>query len=353
MRKAFGNPASPIALSPPVVSVESRIPERALPRGALGDISEIGFFDGWCSANLVIRESIGKTRKKFMWNGPQVEDEEEEEEEEEENELLRRSILAGKYPVCIPDTHCGVLTSISLPREVEVSLASLGVHVHNAYDKGEGAYNIDEYCMILDKMPEGYESPEAFILDYLRNPNEFAHDESFSFSNPCGIFYDFDTYNKFCLKKAGSKEDVSDTDYVPCVGDWYHIRIPGNNGDVVIVETNFGPKRCSATVATMTDRQWGPMQDHPVSGRRQFGIEQLQDGTYRVYTRGFDRQTTIFMDIQIGNMAQDKSWSSLMRALADEYDGRPERYDQGGWPVWGWVRQIPARVLLASIKEFP
>merc|ERR1712232_1423749 len=156
---------------------------------------------------------------------------------------------------------------------------------------------------------------------------------------------------KFQLKEAGCKTDKSGSEVVPKVGDWYHIKIPGNDGDVMIVDVQMGVQKSSATVQTMTDLQFlGINDDHPVSGRRQFGIEALGDGgsgPYRFYCRGFDRQTTLIMDIQASNVAQHQTFTSLMKAMAKEHGGHAEREEN----KWGWVRQIPAKVLISSVAK--
>jgi len=329
------------------------IPEQARPRGDLGNVVNATTpCRGWCPPMCrlfpVIRESDGLTKRLFSWHGPG---------KLKQNmfdfrcmcsclgyhALLREHMQCGNYPAHLPETHRGVLTSTSCAMPVRNSLRSLGQDVHNAYDTGAGDYNIDEYCMILDSLPAEYPTPQDFLLGYLRSPNRMA--------NASGKHKGFDLLSSFELKEAGCQNNKSYASAVPEAGDWYHIKIPGDNGDVMIVEVELGPKRCSATVQTMTDQEIPCLSDnHPVSGRRQFGIERLEGGSHRFYTRGFDRQTSVLKDFQASNVFQHTAFSSLMAAMAKEHGGRPERVgSKTGLGKWGWVRQIPVKIMISSI----
>jgi len=234
--------------------------------------------------------------------------------------------------------------------------------VHNPYELGEGNYNIDEYSVILDKLPDGM-TEEEFLNSFLKSPNDAAKSSV------------FDLLNVFQAKKAGSNEDWSPLELpelvdqgielpegvptfegphmdldAPSVGDWYHLEIPGNDGDVMIVDKDLDMEddQISATVQTMTDD--GPLfaENHPVSGRRQFGLEKLPDGGYRFYTRGFDRATNSVMEGEHSRMSQDQDWSALMRGMAAQHGGRAEHVDENGNPVWGWHEHYSAEELLKS-----
>lgn len=260
-------------------------------------------------------------------------------------DLLMEQANQGVYPTLIPETH-RELMSTSIPQEARDSLDALGQEVHNPFETGSGNYNLDEYSMVLDELPEGFDSPEQFMAAFLRSPNDMAGHRD----HPWQL--DFDDYNVFNPKAAGSQDAWSGgPDDAPGIGDWYNIEIPGNDGDVMIVDSQNGDGRTSATVQTMTDQEFGPMNDdHPVSGRRQFGMEQLEDGSYRFYTRGFDRQTNLGMDPQVSNMAQHADWSILMQSMAEEYGGQAERTDEDGNPIWGWARQVSGEGLATSME---
>ena len=96
----------------------------------------------------------------------------------------------------------------------------------------------------------------------------------------------------------------------------------------------------------MTDDQLLFADDHPVSGRREFGLEALPSGGYRFYTRGFDRPTNWVMEHPAGRWMQDESWSTLMEGLAEKYGGRSEHVDEYGSPHWGWHEHFSADSLL-------
>lgn len=259
-------------------------------------------------------------------------------------QLLLDQSRQGVFPSLVPETHRALMDT-TIPQAARTSLDALGQEVHNPFETGSGMYNIDEYSMVLDQLPEGFSTPEEFMAAFLRSPNDMAgHQDS------PGI--DFDTFNRFNLNGAGTNAPwQGGPNDAPGVGDWFHIQIPGNNGDVMIVDTQDCADRTSATVQTMTDQEWGPMNDdHPVSGRRQFGMEQLEEGGYRFYTRGFDRQTNLGMDPQVSNMAQHADWSTLMMNMSDRYGGRAERTDEDGNPIWGWARQVSGEGLAASME---
>lgn len=340
-----------------------KIPDVAEPRGDMGDVSPepavLCFYCDFCNLTTSILETSGPHKKSWHWRGPHHVTELGDggvhsavSSDLRVNKLsctdydllLRNHILAGNYPTCIPETHRGVITAIEEPTAVQSSLSRLGQAIHNVYATGTGDYNIDEYSIILERLPWGYSKPIDFLLGYLRNPNKMANSQ-WSASNPIN----FDTLAKFQLKEAGTQANI-DSVRDPEVGDWYHIRIPGNNGDVMIVDVQVASDRCSATVATMTDQEIPGVSDlHPVSGRRQFGVETLTDGSMRFYSRGFDRQSTVLMDLQVSNIAQHQTFSCLMEAMAHQHGGRAERFDDQGDPLWGWCRQVPVGVLLSSV----
>ena len=262
-------------------------------------------------------------------------------------QLLLDQSRQGVYPTLVPETH-RELMGTTVPQAARDSLDALGQEVHNPFETGSGMYNMDEYSMMMDHLPPGYDTPEEFMASFLRSPNDMAgHQDS------PGV--DFDTYNQFTPRQAGSTADgATGPNGVPGVGDWYHIGIPGNNGDVMIVDEDLDSSdgRTSATVQTMTDQESGPMNDdHPVSGRRQFGMEHMEDGRYRFYTRGFDRQTSLGMDPQVSNIAQHNDWSTLMGDMAGRYGGQAERTDADGRPIWGWARQVGGEGLATSMQQ--
>jgi len=336
-------------------SSDCDIPAVAQPRGDLGLVTDSTTpCGGWCPPLFrrrpVIRETEGNVSRHFSWHGPS--------RSSGSSDfrcwlsclsyhaLLRDEAARGNYPTCVPATHRDLM-GVDLPIAARESLQALGQDVHNAFNVGAGGYNIDEYCMILDELPSKYTSPAAFLLDYLRSPNEMASSQ-FKLTAPQKYL---DAFSKFQLKAAGTHENITDPSATPKVGDWYHIFIPANNGDVVIIDVHIGEERSSATVQTMTDQEIpGVSDNHPVSGRRQFGIERLAGGAYRFYTRGFDRQTTRLMDLQVSNVAQHQTFRNLMSAMAKNHGGRPERHENSGRKIWGWVRQVPAKVMVSSIS---
>jgi len=347
-----------------IIAKESRVDPKTIPlvtepRGQIGIVSEMKGCQCSFGRYVVIRETIGGKSRKMMWKGPdahaetlgadlrKVANTEKARQKKAYHDLLKQQIEFGAVSACIPEAHSGVIVRIDIPEAATESLKALQQGVHNAYQEGCGEYNIDEYSVLFDELPVKYSTKEEFLNGFLRSPNAMANDQTASWRNPLGVLHDFDTFNRFELRKAGTKDKLTDAD--PQIGDWYHIRIPGNNGDVMLLDYEVGDLRCSATVGTMTDHEYIFNDDHPVSGRRQYGVEVLPDGRHRFYTRGFDRQTSILMDLQISNMAQHQSWTCLMRAMAKEHGGCAEKADEPD--VWGWCRQLPAEVLLSCVRD--
>lgn len=257
------------------------------------------------------------------------------------HERLKFLANNGMAPDMIPPRHRDLMKT-EIPEAAKESLKKLGQDVHNGFDQGEGNYNVDEYSVILDKLPDGM-TPQEFMNKFLAAPNATA-------SNP-----DFDFYNDFYAKKAGKDEALpageGEDGGAPGVGNWYHLDIPGNNGDVMIVDkdNDMEDGRISTTVQTMTDDQYASAEDHPVSGRRQFGLEKLEGGGYRFYTRGFDRAEGMAEDCDLSRESQDADWSALMKGVADKHGGRPEHSDPlTGQPVWGWHEHHAAEEILES-----
>lgn len=330
-------------------------PEVAQPRGDLGRIRDsttpcFGWCPPMCRLRPVIRETDGKVNRVYSWHGPSRSGRPASDFRcrlscLSYHALLRNEAARGNYPTCVPETHYGLM-GVELPVAAQESLRALDQDAHNAFDIGAGDYNIDEYCAIFDELPGGYSSPAAFLVDYLRTPNEMAASEF----RPTRPHKHFDAFSKFELKIAGTHADITDPSVMPKVGDWYHIFIPANNGDVIITDVHMGDARWCATVQTMTDQEVPGISDnHPVSGRRQFGLERLAGGAYRFYSRGFDRQSSRLMDLQVSNIAQHQTFTNLMSAMAKRHGGRPERLTDKGGKIWGWVRQIPADVMVSSI----
>jgi hypothetical protein len=265
--------------------------------------------------------------------------------EMDEHERLHYLADNDMAPNLIPERHRELMET-EIPDEAKASLMALDQDVHNPFELGRGKYNIDEYSVILDELPDGM-SPQDFLNAFLAQPNATTDNE------------DFDSYNEFHAKRKGSNEDLpvgeGEDNGTPGVGNWYNIDIPGNDGDVMIVDkdTDLDDGRISATVQTMTDDQLWFAENHPVSGRRQFGLEKLPDGGYRFYTRGFDRAEGLAEDLGPTVSSQYGDWSSLMQGVSDKYGGRAEHVDADGNPIWGWHEHYTANELLASGVERP
>jgi hypothetical protein len=70
---------------------------------------------------------------------------------------------------------------------------------------------------------------------------------------------------------------------LPQLGDIIDIKIPGDNGSVMLVDN----QKNYFTFNTITNLS--PFDKHPESGAREFGYEQNSDGSTTLYTRGVSR----------------------------------------------------------------
>jgi hypothetical protein len=64
-------------------------------------------------------------------------------------------------PNLIPPRHRELMET-DIPPEAKQSLLELDQDVHNPFELGRGKYNIDEYSVILDKLPDGM-TPQDFL----------------------------------------------------------------------------------------------------------------------------------------------------------------------------------------------
>lgn len=291
-------------------------------------------------------------------------------EDDSHSGVLRDKLAAGwtPDPSVVSPEHLALM-DIGIPEPAKKSLEKVNQHIHNVFDTANADtdnISMDQYSVILDKLP-GDMTPKQFLDAFLKDPNGFAEgdkgllglasalinplaDDSQNFAYSSA----FDAANEFERKDLAGDPDTVD------IGDMYHIDIPGDDGDVMVVDSHSDDEAesYSATVATMTDDETllgtDAPKDHPVSGRRQFGIDKAEGGGYRFYTRGVDRATkgtTGAGPIDLATHAgQTADWTSLMGAVATKYGGRRGEKDALGLPSYGGNRAVDPRDITKSMK---
>jgi len=328
----------------------NQIPPCATPRGELGNVSDVKCM--LCLPSrppLRIWETFGDSTRLLNWNGPGQHtglDLRTCSFNGDFDRLLLRQLLVGASSAYLPETHRGALIRIDSTPAANRSLEMLGQSLANAYEHGVGLYNIDEYCAVFDALPDRFATKDQMLAQFLRAPIKMMLDDSGNLRNSLnrGAYAESDGTSAFRWMRAGAHQEANDPTTMPTIGDWYRIRLPGNNGDFMIVHAEMKPRRSVATIQSMTDQEAWFLEDAPVVGRRQIGIESLASGGWRFFVRGFDRPTARQDPDEATSMRQHVMWTDVMRALAAGQGGRAETTG-----IWGWVRQVPGEALASSL----
>ena len=174
-------------------------------------------------------------------------------------------------------------------------------------DSAHGKLNLDYYSVHIDKLPtvdsKTFQDGKEF-LKYVRE-----HIDDFT-----GDLANFEPYDE---KQDGEK--------------WRSDNPKGANIHIDLGKGFRNLDDGAVVVSDVTDHSWtfttidtpldlsGADWEHPVSGNREFGINERADGTYDFYTRGADRPTG-FIDWLLQGHIFDKAdelWRNVFRNLAD------------------------------------
>jgi hypothetical protein len=147
-------------------------------------------------------------------------------------------------------------------------------------------FAFDEFSITIEKLPPGM-TPEQLLARFAADPNATAN-------NPA-----FNGLTRFRRRTPGE----------PRIGTIYDIDIPGDPGSVIIVEKT----RDHFVVQTIDLPQRG-INEHPVSGAREFGFLRNADGSITFYTRGADRPN-IDIGRPFSRWAQNATWNEMMKGL--------------------------------------
>jgi len=170
-------------------------------------------------------------------------------------------------------------------------------------DAGGTIVNMDYFGVNITALPNNPSTGQQFtpqqFLDYFRrNINNFV---------------DGTTFEPYCEISAICTQETNLWNSSNPMGAIVKLDIPINDGVVVCAEYTSDYWRFMTMEAPFDN-------SHPVSGTRQFGIEQNSNGSYNIYVRGVDRfssnlQENVSYAISLGNpfFGADNLWESFQK----------------------------------------
>ena len=217
--------------------------------------------------------------------------------------------------------------------------------VQNIKDASGAVVNMDYFPVKINELPNNPAtndqfSPNEFLEHIRKNINSFI-DTNLSEFSPSEV--------------TGIDEEVIWNSDNP-IGSILHIDISGGPGDGSVICSQHSPTKWTFTTIEVPYNLFvqGYDGEHPVSGNREFGIEQNNDGSYTFYTRGVDRITTPFdsgiAQIFYGDNAfddPDALWNSFKTGVHEfveingGYSQQPTDFDNSiSRPNWDDVRNV-------------
>lgn len=164
----------------------------------------------------------------------------------------------------------------------------------------------DEYYIIVDRMPNGV-SPQAFVTLLASDLNRTVGDTT------------FDRINMFHRRVTG----------VPQAGEIVDIDIGGpDNGSVIL--SKLTP---NYFIYTCINTSWGG--EHPEYGSREFGVERMNDGRTKVYTRAVSSSANAMIGA-VGPYPQQTGWSRLVKGIATTIEKRGGSVVDGSFQNSSW-----------------
>ncbi len=174
---------------------------------------------------------------------------------------------------------------------------------------GTGDINLDRYNLDINKLPDGY-SPQQLFEEIRQNFNNLVTGGDYPWEKTQFMPYDIQDSNSWNSSNP--------------LGSAMDFRTPFDTATVICTEYDYNGMYWTFTTATSWDH-WG----HPVSGHRQFGLEDNGDGSYSFVVRGADRLHTVF-DFGANEVLPwvvpakgsdfafdlaDRTWKNLMEAI--------------------------------------
>lgn len=208
--------------------------------------------------------------------------------------------------------HAELMTD-HLPTAVRSAMVRKGLKPQLP-SQGHGPLTLDEFSFVMDEMPVGC-TPEHVISEMALDPNGTVNNKG------------FDRYTKFHRRDNGEvkpgdhyKIDMGGT---PLIGEFlpeYADRaLQPEDGDVVV--RDISPHKFTLLTVENPGSLSGK---HPLYGNRQIGVERLEDGGFKFYTRAAYRRRSFCgrdngeIIAHFGSQAQKESWRAMLKGLSEE-----------------------------------
>lgn len=189
-----------------------------------------------------------------------------------------------------------------------------GFEIQHLSDNGGKILNLDYFPVHIKTLPKNPVSGEQFkvedFLTFIRlNFNDFVNQKYASFSTSP------------LLGDENKKLWLSENP----IGAIIHINIPFPAGDGSVICTEFSKDHWVYATIQAPWRVFRQGNDgkHPVTGLRQMGFIEQEDGTHVFYTKGVDRMSrksqALFAENFMRNpfKSADKLWESLRKGIFD------------------------------------
>lgn len=162
--------------------------------------------------------------------------------------------------------------------ELVSDLSDKGFSIQSIFDSYAVPTNLDYFDLTINSLPieNGQELTQENAFEWIRNKFDDVIKEGTSCTNsPFFSNINMDTVNETIWSSTNP------------IGSLIEFK---RGSDAWVVTSDYQPG-CCWTFTTLTkenDNLWFD-DEHPVSGNRQFGLFQSNDGTYTFYTRGVDK----------------------------------------------------------------
>ncbi|WP_445761588.1 MULTISPECIES: hypothetical protein [Bacteroidota] len=180
--------------------------------------------------------------------------------------------------------------------------------------------NMDYFSVTVSQLPTGL-TAESLLSKIRTDLNRFVNTDISSFSPSREVNTGFDEMALWLSNNP--------------VGAVLSIEIPADDGSVICSDFSRRHWRFS-TIKSPWD------YDHPVSGTREFGFTQNQNGTWTFYTRGVDRFTQLATSEAIAWMVglgdkfkdPDSLWSSLQSGISSYVNNNGGQANVNNPEIW-------------------
>jgi len=146
-------------------------------------------------------------------------------------------------------------------------------------EEGAGDVSLDIYPIKVDKLPDGFKSPEILLSTIRKDLNEFIDTDNTRFS-----LYDSNEEEEETNRRLWQSETPLRTILHLDIHILRGTTFPINMEDATVVVTSATSSNWIFSTAYTRRNGY-----HPVCGNREFGFITHSDGTFTFYTKGVDR----------------------------------------------------------------